>query len=209
LSGTQGLLLKTGDRVVFFGDSITAAEPGYVSFIREMLDSLYPERRIEIVNKGVGGNRVTDLLERVDRDVLALEPDWVSIAIGINDVWHGPNGTPVDEFRRVYEELLDRITEGSHARVVLCTPSIIEEDPESELNIALRPYVDAVREIGARRGLLVVPVREAFLSALERARQTTQRPLFTTDGVHLNQAGNTLFGTTWLKALGAFGDLLP
>ncbi len=195
--------------MVFLGDSITAAEPGYVSFIREMLDSLYPERRIEVVNKGVGGNKVTDLLERVDRDVLALEPDWVSISIGINDVWHGPDGTPLEEFRHAYGELLDRIAEGSKARVVLCTPSIIEEDPESELNVRLRPYVDAVREIGERRGLLVVPVREAFISALERARQTTQRSLFTTDGVHLNQAGNTLFATTWLKALGAFGDLLP
>ena len=69
------MLLNQGDRVVFFGDSITQAHPGYVSFIGDMLKSLYAELQIEVINKGVGGDKVTSLLARVERDVIAEDPD--------------------------------------------------------------------------------------------------------------------------------------
>ena len=88
------------DRVVFAGDSITdmysvqpvgeigdALGSGYVRIIDSLLSAVYPELSIRITNSGVGGNTSRDLLKRWERDVLSLNPQWVSVCIGINDAW--------------------------------------------------------------------------------------------------------------------------
>lgn len=212
--GEQGqqrstILLKPGDRIVFFGDSITHATPGYVSFIGEMLESLYPELGVAIINRGGPGNNVHHLMERVDRDVVAESPDWVSISIGINDCYYPPHHVEPSEYKTALDGLVQHLRDNGRASIILCSPSIVGEDPDSEDNGKLRAYVDAVREVAEKHGTLLAPVHEAFINALRLARPTTDRALFTTDGVHLNQAGNTLLGTTWLKTMGGFDDLLP
>lgn len=203
------MLLKSGDRVVFFGDSITQAAPGYVSFIDDMLKSLYPELKVQAINKGVGGDKVTSLLARVERDVIAEDPDWVSVSIGINDLWHGENGVPLGEYEEKLDELIRILRARTPAAVLLCTPSVLNEDPDSAENLALEGYVAASERVGAKHHVTIVPIHNAFIRGLRRARGTTDKALFTTDGVHLNPAGNTLFGMTWLRAVGAFEDLLP
>ena len=203
------MLLNQGDRVVFFGDSITQAHPGYVSFIGDMLRSLYPELQIEVINKGVGGDKVTSLLARVERDVIAEDPDWVSVSIGINDLWHGENGVPLGEYEEKLDELLRILKARTSATILLCTPSVMNEDPDSDENAKLKGYVEASERVGAKHRVTIVPIHDAFIRGLRRARGTTDKALFTTDGVHLNPAGAALFGTTWLKTAGAFEDLLP
>ncbi|MGJ8639625.1 MAG: GDSL-type esterase/lipase family protein [Opitutaceae bacterium] len=91
--------LETGQRLLFVGDSITAcgrARPvgrsdslgdGYVQLVESLIAAEYPEQSIEILNTGISGNRITDLELRWQEDVLRLEPNWLSIMIGINDVW--------------------------------------------------------------------------------------------------------------------------
>ncbi|HCA46082.1 MAG TPA: GDSL family lipase, partial [Armatimonadetes bacterium] len=67
----------------------TTAAPfgtGYAKLTVDLVTARYPERRIHWINKGIGGNRVTQLAERWTDDVIRHEPDWVSILIGINDV---------------------------------------------------------------------------------------------------------------------------
>ena len=95
------MLFENNDRIVFAGDSVTdmeSAQPvgeglfdslgrGQVRVIENMLVSWYPELNIRVTNSGIGGNTSRDLLARYDRDVVSLNPDWVSICIGINDVW--------------------------------------------------------------------------------------------------------------------------
>ena len=89
------------DRIVFAGDSVTdmgSTNPvgeglydnvgrGYPRIVENMLSAYYPERYIRVTNSGISGNTSRDLLARFDRDVVELHPDWVSICIGINDVW--------------------------------------------------------------------------------------------------------------------------
>ncbi len=60
---------------------------GYVRIIENMLAVYYPEIYVRITNSGVSGNTSRALLERFERDVVSLKPDWVSSCIGINDVW--------------------------------------------------------------------------------------------------------------------------
>src|SRR6056300_842528 len=91
--------LATGDTLVMIGDSITdcgRGRPvgqkgtlgnGYAKEVWALLHAVYPERKIRVLNTGVSGQRVPDLAARWQEDVLDLKPDWVSIMIGINDVW--------------------------------------------------------------------------------------------------------------------------
>lgn len=89
------------DNVLFAGNSVTNAGSvlpvgeglfdnlghRYVRMIENLLCACYPEIGLHIINAGIGGNTSSDLLARFERDVLSYEPDWVSICIGINDVW--------------------------------------------------------------------------------------------------------------------------
>ena len=95
------MIFKHMDRIVFAGDSVTdmeSAQPvgeglfenvgkSYVRIVENMLAAFYPEVYLRVTNSGIGGNTSRDLVQRFDRDVVSLKPDWVSICIGINDVW--------------------------------------------------------------------------------------------------------------------------
>ena len=95
------MIFENGDRIVFAGDSVTdmgSAQPvgeglfdnvgrSYVRIPENMFSSFYPEVFLRITNSGISGNTSKNLLARYDRDVTELNPDWVSICIGINDVW--------------------------------------------------------------------------------------------------------------------------
>ncbi len=206
--GLGKLMLRSDDRVVFFGDSITAADPGYVSIIAEMLAALYPEKSIEIINRGVGGDNVENLLARVGRHVIAELPDWVSIMIGINDCYIWDNHLDLPLYEKGLNELVRRLKAETNATILLCSPTIIGEDPDGEFNKKLQDYVNAVYQVAAAHSITTIPIHEAFIHGLRRAWGTTDKKLFTVDDVHLNTAGNTLLATAWLKAMGAFEDLL-
>ena len=95
------MIFQNMDRIVFAGDSVTdmgSANPvgeglfdnlgqGYVRMVDNLLAACYPHIKVRVTNSGIGGNTSRDLLARFDRDVVDLNPDWVSICIGINDVW--------------------------------------------------------------------------------------------------------------------------
>lgn len=187
---------------VFIGDSITECgrfeDPrdigdGYVKMIQ---DELAPKKDVEIFNKGVGGNRVTDLSARWEQDVLSLKPDLVSISIGINDVWRQLDQPLIEqvypaEFKAVLDKLLAE-TKSTGTRIFLMEPTIIEENNDSKGNQMLIPYVDIIRELAAKYDAGLVPTHTAFL-------QTVQKGL-TTDGVHMTDAGNKLMADTWFEA---------
>ena len=109
-------------KIVFFGDSITDCDRdksdaaslgnGYVKVLADKLRPIYPDMDIELINKGVSGNEVCDLLARVQTDVIGLKPDAVVIMIGINNVIHQFKiGKQLDlvKFESDLNELLDRL----------------------------------------------------------------------------------------------------
>jgi lysophospholipase L1-like esterase len=95
------MIFENMDRIVFTGDSVTdagCAKPvgeglfdslghGYVREVENLLVACYPELNLRITNTGVSGNTSRALLNRFDDAVIKLNPEWVSICIGINDVW--------------------------------------------------------------------------------------------------------------------------
>lgn len=196
-------------RIIFFGDSITelgTQSRGYVSLIEKEMRKKDPS--IDIIGAGIGGNKVPDLLSRVDRDVLKKSPDIVFIYIGINDVWHsidpGKGGTPKDIYESGLKEIIAKIQHAG-GKVVLCTPGVIGEkwDGSNQLDERLDEYSAISRMVAQETGCRICDLRKTFIEYL-REHNTGNREsgILTSDGVHLNDRGNLLVAETMLTMLG-------
>jgi acyl-CoA thioesterase I len=195
-------LLEYGQKIVFLGDSITQAGDGYVRAVQSIIGALTPDMKLEYVNAGIGGNKVTDMLERIGEHVIALDPDWITISVGINDVWHGHAGVPIGEFCPKYDELIKRLSKQTVAKLVLFTTTVIGEELDNEANGRLVEHNDHIRAVAAKRGHLLVDMNEAFHAAIARWRTIGTDLGFTTDGVHTNPTGAYLMAHTLAKAWG-------
>ncbi|MCE9632506.1 MAG: Dabb family protein [Planctomycetia bacterium] len=197
------------ERIVFFGDSITqqgAAANGYVALVKDAIAAALPEAGVEVIGAGVSGNKVPDLERRLDNAVLAKKPTTVVIYIGINDVWHSQRGqgTPKDAFDKGLRSLVERIR-ASGSRVILCTPSVIGEKVAgtNPLDAMLDDYAGVTRAVAADMKTGLIDLRKAFVTHLAAEKKDeTGQGLLTTDGVHLNAAGNRFVADRMLEALG-------
>ncbi len=193
-------MLEDGQKIVFLGDSITGAVDGYVDIVRSMMAALLPGTRTTCINAGIGGNRVTDMLARIGDDVVSHDPDWITVSVGINDVFHGLNGTPIRTFREKHAELVQRLADQTVAKLALFTSTVIGEDLECEANRELNDYNDCIRRTARKQNALMVPMNEAFHSAISQWQRHSQDLRFTTDGIHMTREGNHLMAITLLKA---------
>ncbi|MGN7298480.1 SGNH/GDSL hydrolase family protein [Fredinandcohnia aciditolerans] len=196
-------------RIVFIGDSITwwginesdSIGTGYVRLLHDYLKVSFPHREFEIINKGISGNRVTDLAERWEQDVISYHPDIVSISIGINDVWRQVDSPEMEQvlpnrFEEVLENLLIEIKEKTNSSIVLMEPTIISEDILGIGNSMLKPYIKNIHQLAEKYNAVIVPTHQAFISFLNHKKNF---PL-TIDGVHMNSLGNMLMAKTWIEA---------
>ncbi len=205
--------LKKGDRIVFLGDSITqagAGPNGYVTLVRKALEEKLPDLGIEVIGAGISGNRVPNLEARLDRDVIEKKPTIVVIYIGINDVWHSLNGrgTPREEFEAGLKRIIAKINDAG-ARVILCTPSMIGEktDGSNELDVMLAHYSATSRKVAVDTDSQLYDLRRRFLSHLRAHNpENVAKNVLTTDGVHLNAAGNEFVRDCMLEALGVYSS---
>ncbi len=214
----DGFLIGAGQTLVCLGDSITQNATGYCATLAALIGAAYPDRNIRVINAGVSGHKAPDMRARLERDVLAHKPDWVTVNVGINDVWHGlsgwgSGGVSLADYRADVEEIVDRIT-ASGARVVLLPPTVIGEDPQSDGNRRLQDYRAAMRAIGNARGLLIADTDTDFDASLASlGKGTLAQPMgvlgepgktLTTDGVHLRGPGDAVVAVAVLKALRFF-----
>lgn len=194
------------ERIAFLGDSITQAgnrPQGYVDLVRTGLTARHPE--LHVIPAGISGHKVPDLLARYEQDVIEQKATVVFVYIGINDVWHSvrDQGTPKDVFEAGLHELIDGL-QASGAEVVLATPSVIgEKTPgNNPLDAMLEEYAAVSRRVASAQGLVLCDLRRIFQEHLRIFGDPTQdRGCLTTDGVHLNAAGNQLVATAAAHAL--------
>lgn len=208
------MLLQPNDHIVFYGDSITdagrdrQAEPGdskgwgfgYAHYIAAQLSSQLPEYELRFSNRGISGNRVYDLEARLEADVLALEPDLVSILIGINDVWRrfdSNTASPIADFTASYRRILERLMDAGPA-VVLLEPFLlpVPEDRRAWRE-DLNPKIEAVRDLAREFSLPLVPLDGLFAQASAKRESAFWLP----DGVHPSPAGHVLIGSAWMDAV--------
>jgi acyl-CoA thioesterase-1 len=202
--------ISASTKVLFIGDSITDAgrreDPeqignGYVRMIRDCLLAADPATGPGVINRGISGNKVTDLEARWKEDVIDVAPDILSIKIGINDVWHslkGSGGVPVGQFTSVYGALLREVRASLPAcRIVLCEPSVIWAPAPEQGNNMLLPYIDSIRELAVSYSAdCVVPLHDIF----ENARRLRPDIAWAPDGVHPASAGHMLIAQAWLRS---------
>ena len=196
-AGDQPPGLQKGDRIVFLGDSITAGgvrEDGYVTLIGQGVARHHADLGIEIIGAGISGNKVPDLQKRLQSDVLDKKPTMVVIYIGINDVWHWNRdaGTTKENFEAGLRDVIQRCQQAG-ARVVMCTPSVIGErtDGSNKFDTMLDEYAAISRKVAGDMSCQLVDLRKRFLEHLKQHNaDNAERGVLTTDGVHLNAAGN-------------------
>ncbi|MEP7238122.1 MAG: GDSL-type esterase/lipase family protein [Ferruginibacter sp.] len=199
-------------RVVFFGDSITAAgaKPGgYILKLDSMLALQGKAEQYDLIGAGISGNKVYDLYLRMEEDVLAKEPDIVVIYIGVNDVWHkrtSGTGTDADKFEKFYQAIINKL-KAKNITVILCTPATIGEktDFSNPLDGDLNEYSKIIRNIAQKNSLSVVDLRKAFLDyGLKNNPDNKTKDILTSDGVHLNAKGNQFVADEMWKVVQVF-----
>lgn len=205
-------LIKANDLVLFQGDSITDAGRdrsnsnslgiGYANMAAGWFSALYPEKNVRFLNRGISGNRVKDLEARWEEDCLQLQPDVVSILIGINDCWRRfsqNDPTSVEDYAAGYRRLLTSVKEETGAKIILLEPFLVPASPElAAWREDLDPKIQAVRELAREFAAVYVPLDGIFAQACVK-----QQPTFWAhDGVHPTNAGHGLMAQAWLKAIG-------
>lgn len=210
-------LVQDGQTFLFQGDSITdcgrrdAQAPyggGYAALFREIVTSLYPQRQISFINRGIGGNTTQDLKERWDDDTLRHQPDWLSLLIGINDLHRYLfNPDPAikvspAQFRENYDWLLSRVKSETPARLVLLEPfyiSLSSCDTNRRVVLDLLPeYIQVVHDMSVKYDTLLVPMHEIYQQHLA----PRDADHFCPEPVHPNRGGHLVMALELLRTLG-------
>jgi lysophospholipase L1-like esterase len=205
---------KSGDRILFQGDSITDCGcrdtsnqnplgTGYVAIIRGLLSERHPDLNVTILNRGVGGDRTPELLARWEEDVKPLKPTWLSIMIGVNDVWRKRKNPaqhiPLDAFIANYKQLIDRAKGFGVNHLVLMSPTVIDDDQDTDMNRLVAEYDEAVQHLARENHAVYVPARTKLIKAIQNA--PTAR--WTSDGCHPTISGHAVIAQAWIEAIGA------
>lgn len=129
------VFIKKGSKVLFQGDSVTdnhrdrSDENSLGGSHAKMVYDAIKKFDIKVVNKGISGNKVNDLLNRFENDFKNVKPDYMFLLIGVNDTWHGyPDSKKTDVFKEEYELLINRINNEMNCELILMEPFILGYD---------------------------------------------------------------------------------
>ena len=202
------MLIEDGAAVLFQGDSVTDAGRrrngrdmggGYAARVAATFAQRYPAKNVRFYNRGISGNRVRDLRARWQNDCLALRPSWVSILIGINDMWRRYDSndlTTPERFEDDYRALLTPLCTAPGTRLILCEPFFVAVRPEmTAWRADLDPKIAIVRKLAQESGALLLPLNTIFTDA---ARQHPPQSL-AADGIHPTEFGHSLIADAWLN----------
>ena len=205
----SGFTFQQKKKVIFFGDSITEAgvKPGgYITVLGDLMKQRGMDNNFELQGAGIGGNKIYDLYLRADDDVISKKHDVVVIWVGVNDVWHKSmygTGTDQDKFEKFYDVLIKKLR-AANADVIICTPAAIGEktDFTNSQDGDLNQYSQIIRGIAQKNNCRLVDLRKVFLDYnLSNNKDNIRQGILTTDGVHLNEKGNSVVAEEMMKAL--------
>ena len=206
-------------KLVMIGDSITDCGrvypiaqgldgqlgTGYVSLIQALVNATAPQHQLQVINMGISGNTVRDLVRRWSSDVLALQPDWLSIMIGINDVWRNfatpemqVDHVPQAEFEQTLEQLI-RQTRPRLNGLVLMSPFFIEPNRDNPMRVMMEAYGGVVKALAAQYEALFVDT----LAAFDRAMSHFPPHVLAADQIHPNLTGHMILARAFVDAVDA------
>ena len=212
------MIFENLDRIVFTGDSVTdmnRARPvgeglfdnvgrGYVRVIENMLNTWYPEVLLRISNTGTDGNTSRDLKARFQTDVADLNPDWVSICIGINDVWRQFDSPAIldshvypEEYEKNVEDMILAIKD-SVKGIFIMTPYYMEPHRDDPMRKRMDEYTEICKKLAEKYNCILVDLQAVF-DRYFRYRHSTY---IAWDRIHPNQVGATIIAKAFLEQCG-------
>ena len=208
------VILFQGDSITDAGrdkQSFTSMGRGYPMLVQASLGLDNPNE-YQFYNRGISGNRIPDVYARIVKDILFLKPDYMSLLIGVNDIWHGfhkenPNGTGAARFEKVYNLLLDELKEELPSlKIMLMEPFVLEgtatenreDEPErwNEFSNGVYELAAIVKKIANERSLTFIPLQKR----LDDLAKTMPACEILSDGVHPTAIGHEFIKRAWLEA---------
>ena len=214
-------VIKMSYKILFMGDSITDANRnynddnndgcGYATMIEGYLNCNYPFK-YEMLNRGIGGHKLADIYSRMQKDIIHVNPDFMSILVGVNDVWHEidwQNGTPADSYEKLYDQMISEIKERlPKTKLMIIQPYVVkgvstlptEQDPErwNKFRLGVDLVAAAAKRVAEKHGVYFLPLQ----LILDEAQKKAPSDYWTLDGVHPSAAGHELIKNEWLAAFG-------
>ena len=199
-------------RILFQGDSITDARRdrdndqyrgvGYATLVSAKLGFEYPNQH-EFINRGVSGNRVSNLVARMKADMINLKPDVMSILIGVNDVWHEvsrQNGVDAELYEKLYNLLIEEVKKAlPDLRIIILEPFVLKGSATLEnwkvFDREVKLRAAAARRVAERNGLEFIPLQDK----LDSATMLAPEEYWLMDGVHPTAVGHELIAREWIK----------
>ncbi len=212
------MIFEKGSKILFIGDSISdfdrkrpvgeglfnAWGTSYVADVGALLGCMYPEMHYRVVNMGISGNQARDLEARWQTDVMDQHPDWVSVLIGINDVWRqfdspemkGEHVSPED-YEACYERLITRTL--PHVKgMVLMTPYFMEPNRQDPMRARMDEYGAIVKKLADRHHLIFVDLQAGWDKLFQHMHPCN----IAWDRIHPNQTGHMYIAKQFLDAVG-------
>ena len=206
------LILFQGDSITDCGrnrEDITSTGVGYAHMVKGQLGCEHPGE-YEFINRGISGNRIVDVYARIKMDIINLKPDYMSLLIGVNDVWHElggrHNGVAAEKFEKIYDMLIAEILEAlPNIKILILEPFVLEgaattateAEPDRWDNfrteVPLRAA--AAKRIAEKYGLSFVALQDKF----DEACKWEHASYWLYDGVHPTPMGHWIIMNEWIK----------
>lgn len=196
------LSVKSGQKIAFLGDSITqaGARPGgYVQLTIAGLEAVGV--KTTAIPAGISGHKSNQMLARLEKDVLSKKPDWMTLSCGVNDVWHGARGVPLDQYKENITKIVDQCQKAG-VKVMILTSTMIGEDQSNKNNQTLAGYNEFLRSLAKEKKCLLADLNAEMQAAIAASEDKKGGKLLTSDGVHMNPDGNKMMATGVLKGFG-------
>lgn len=197
-------------KILFQGDSITDADrdrsdyhnlgKGYPFYAAKYIKEDNPDVDFEFINLGISGNQTKDLVDRLQSDFIDIQPDIVSILIGVNDTWHRADNRKWlgnDIFEANYRKVLAEIKEKTNAKIVMLEPFLLYAPEKEYFRVDLNPKIDIVRKLAKEFADVYIPLDGLFASASIGEDDLH----WSEDGVHPNANGAEFIGDIYANTI--------
>ncbi len=200
-------------KILFQGDSITDAlrdksnyhdmGQGYAKFASAMIADAFPNTELEFINLGISGNRTDQLLARTANDIIDIQPDIVSILIGVNDVWHRympqENAQNTDEqYEANYRAILERVRKETNAKIMIIEPFMIGAPDKEHMRDEMNRVIAIARRLADEYADAFLPMAQIFEESVKTAPASV---CYSLDGVHPEPDGACLIAQNYFRTI--------